>query len=153
LKEINELFRSIKDGLDEIQNRNELSITVKNEDLQVVEKWIETFGVPHYYFQVFFDKIIGISFENVLSIISDSGNEEVSFRVEKNKKNQDKPTIHIYSSISQVIAAKVDEPEHNSKRRELNRGQLLFYVTFKGGTAYLDVANLCGVLGINQNDF
>lgn len=35
----------------------------------------------------------------------------------------------------------------------MGRGRLLFYVTFKGGTAFLDVANLCGVLGINKNDF
>lgn len=45
------------------------------------------------------------------------------------------------------------EPQHESVRKEMNRGRLLFYVTVKGGTAYLDVANLCSVLGINQSNF
>ncbi|MDX9791202.1 MAG: AccI family restriction endonuclease [Candidatus Kapabacteria bacterium] len=29
----------------------------------------------------------------------------------------------------------------------------MFYVTFEGGTAYLDVNNLREILGIKQNDF
>ncbi len=153
LSEVNKLFGIIKNALDELQKRNELSITVKNEDLKVVYKWIEIFGVPHYYFQVFFDKVIGISFEEILSIISVSDNEEVLFKSEKNKKNQDKPTIHIYSSTSKIIASKVEEPEHKSKRKESNKGRLLFYVTFEGGTAVLDVDNLRKILGIEEGEF
>ena len=153
LVEVNKLFGDLKHSLNEIQKRNELSITVKNEDIQVVYKWIEIFGVPHYYFQVFFDKVIGISFENILEIISDETNEDKSYKTERNTKNQDKPTIHIYSSNSKTIATKVDEPEHSSIRRELNRGALLFYVTFKGGTAYLDIENLKNILEIKNNDF
>jgi AccI restriction endonuclease len=153
LVEVNNLFGIIKNSLDEIQKRNELSITVKNEDLQVVYKWIETFGVPHYYFQVFFDKVIGISFEEILSIISVSDNEEVLFKSEKNKKNQDKPTVHIYSSTSKIIAGKVKEPEHKSKRKESYKGRLLFYVTFEGGTAFLDIDNLRNILGIGETEF
>ena len=153
LVEVNSLFAELKNCLNEVQKRNELSVTVKNEDLQVVYKWIETFNVPHFYFQVFFDKVIGISFEDILKVISDSNNEDVSFKTEKNKKNQDKPTIHIYSTTAKVIASKVEEPEHQSIRRELNRGQLLFYVTFKGGTAYLDIENLRTILEIQNADF
>lgn len=153
LVEVNSLFGELKNCLNEIQKRNELSVTVKNEDLQVVYKWIEIFNVPHFYFQVFFDKVVGISFEDILKVISDSNNEDVSFKTEKNKKNQDKPTIHIYSTTAKVIASKVEEPEHHSIRRELNRGQLLFYVTFKGGTAYLDLDNLRAILGIEEAEF
>ena len=50
-------------------------------------------------------------------------------------------------------AYKVDEPEHKSVRKEMSRGRLLFYVTFEGGTAYLDVNNLREILEIQQNDF
>ena len=153
LIQLNKLLKNLKAAIKEIQKRKELSITVKNEDLQVVYKWIETFEVPHYYFQVFFDKVIGISFENILTIISDSGNEDVAFKTEKNKKNQDKPTIHIYSSTSRTIAIKVEEPEHSSIRRELSRGQLLFYVTFKGGSACLDIQNLKTILEIKEANF
>lgn len=153
LKEVNSLFGDLSNCISELNKRKELSITVKKEDLQVVYKWIATFNVPHYYFQVFFDKIKGISFENIIEIISDSNNEGVNFRVEKNKKNQDKPTVHIYSSSSEIIASKVDEPTHESIRKEMDRGRLLFYVTFKGGTAYLDLENLRTVLGIEEAEF
>lgn len=153
LKDTNELIKKITNCISGLNKRKELSITVKKEDLQVVYKWIETFNVPHYYFQVFFDKVKGISFENIIEIISDSNNEGVNFSVEKNKKNQDKPTVHIYSSSSEIIASKVDEPTHESIRKEMDRGRLLFYVTFKGGTAYLDLDNLRTILGIEEAEF
>jgi type II restriction enzyme len=35
----------------------------------------------------------------------------------------------------------------------MGRGRLLFYVTFKGGTAYLDIDNLRSLLGIGENEF
>jgi type II restriction enzyme len=44
-------------------------------------------------------------------------------------------------------------PTHKSKLKELDRGRLLFYVTFEGGVAYLDVNNLRAILGINENEF
>lgn len=119
----------------------------------MVYKWIETFHVPHFYFQVFFDKVYGISFEQILEIISDSDKEDIIFSVESDTKNQNKTTIKINSKSGVQIAYKVDEPEHASVRKEMGRGRLLFYVTFKGGTAYLDLAGLCNVLGIDQNDF
>jgi hypothetical protein len=153
LVELNNHFKTLKEALETIQKRADLSITVKNEDLQVVYRWIEVFNIPHFYFQVFFDKVIGLSFENILEIISDAKNEDSAFYTEKNKKNQDKPTIHINFKKAIEIAAKVAEPMHESVRRELNRGQLLFYVTFKGGIAYLDVNNLCAILGINKTEF
>lgn len=153
LVELSGYFKTLKNLIRKIPKRTKLSITVKNEDLQVVYKWIETFNVPHFYFQVFFDKVIGLSFEEIIQILSNPENEDVLYRTEKNKKNQDKPTIHIFSSNSLLIASKVEEPEHKSIRRELNMGQLLFYVKFSGGTAYLDVDNLRNILGINEADF
>jgi type II restriction enzyme len=35
----------------------------------------------------------------------------------------------------------------------MDRGRLLFYVTFKGGTAYLDLDNLRTILGIEETEF
>ena len=71
LIQVKDLFRQLKTAIKEIQKRDYLSITPKVEDIKVVYKWIETFNVPHFYFQVFFDKIYGISFEQILTIISD----------------------------------------------------------------------------------
>lgn len=153
LVQLNDQFKELKKSIKEIQKRDFLSITPKVEDIKVVYKWIETFNVPHFYFQVFFDKVYGISFEQILSIISDPDKEGTVFSVEADTKNQNKTTIKINSKSGVQIAYKIDEPKHESVRKEMSRGRLLFYVTFKGGTAYLDVANLCGVLGIDQKEF
>lgn len=153
LSELKNQLRKLKDAIKEIQKRDYLSITPKVEDVKVVYKWIETFNVPHFYFQVFFDKVYGISFEQILSIISDSNNEGVIFSVEADAKNQNKTTIKINSKSGIPIASKVDEPNHESVRKEMDRGRLLFYVTFKGGTAYLDVDNLINILGIDIKEF
>jgi len=153
LIEVKNLFRKLKYAIKEIQKRDHLSITPKVEDIKVVYKWIETFNVPHFYFQVFFDKVYGISFEQILEIISNPDNEGVIFSVEADTKNQNKTTIKINSKSGVQIASKVVEPEHESVRKEMDRGRLLFYVTFKGGTAFLDVDNLRNILGIGEAEF
>jgi type II restriction enzyme len=152
LIQINDLFKQLKAAIKEIQKRDYLSITPKVEDIKVVYKWIEIFNVPHFYFQVFFDKVYGISFEQILQIISNPDNDGVIFSIESDTKNQNKTTIKINSKSGVEIAYKVDEPNHESIRKEMDRGRLLFYVTFKGGTAYLDIANLTNILKI-KGDF
>ncbi|OGI94348.1 restriction endonuclease [Candidatus Nomurabacteria bacterium RIFCSPLOWO2_01_FULL_40_18] len=153
LVQAKDLFRKLKNAIKEIQKRSYLSITPKVEDIKVVYKWIESFNIPHYYFQVFFDKVYGISFEQILTIISNPDNEDIIFSVEADTKNQNKTIIKIDSKNGILIAQKVDEPKHESVRKEMQRGQLLFYITFKGGTAYLDVSNLCKILGIEEDKF
>lgn len=153
LSQLNIHFKELKCAIKEIQKRDYLSITPKVEDIKVVYKWIETFNVPHFYFQVFFDKVYGISFEQILSIISNPDNDGVIFSVEKDTKNQNKTTIKINSKSGIQIAYKIDEPEHKSIRKEMDRGRLLFYVTFEGGTAYLDVDNLRKILLISDKEF
>ena len=153
LSELSGLFKKLKSAVKEIQKRDFLSITPKVEDIKVVYKWIKNFNVPHYYFQVFFDKIYGISFEQILTFIADSDNEGTVFSIEKDNKNQNKTTVKINSKSGTLIANKVEEPEHKSVRKEMVRGQLLFYVTFKGGKAVLDVDNLIEILGIEKNNF
>jgi hypothetical protein len=153
LIEVKNLFRQLKFAIREIQKRDYLSITPKVEDIKVVYKWVETFNVPHFYFQVFFDKVYGIAFEQILEIISNSDNEGFIFSVEADTKNQNKTTIKINSKSGVQIASKVIEPEHESVRKEMDRGRLLFYVTFKGGTAVLDVGNLREILGITGAEF
>lgn len=153
LIQVKNLFRQLKNAIKEIQKRDYLSITPKVEDIKVVYKWIETFNVPHFYFQVFFDKVYGISFEQILKIISNSDNDGVIFSVETDTKNQNKTTIKINSKSGVPIALKVDEPLHESVRKEMDRGRLLFYVTFKGGTAYLDIENLRTILNLKEPIF
>lgn len=153
LCELNAQLKQLKAALKALHKRDYLSITPKVEDIKVVLKWIETFRVPHFYFQVFFDKIYGISFEQILEIISNPDKEGETFAVEADTKNQNKTTIKIRSTAGVEIASRVDEPLHESRRKEMERGRLLFYVAFKGGTAYLDVDNLKHILGIKEEDF
>lgn len=143
-------LRDLKSYIKEVQKRDYLSITPKVEDIKVVYKWIETFNVPHLYFQVFFDKVYGISFKDILEIISDSDNEGVIFSVESDTKNQNKTTIKIDSKSGVLIADRVIEPSHHSVRKELGRGRLLFHVSFEGGEAYLNLNNLYNLLGVNN---
>lgn len=75
------------------------------------------------------------------------------FSVEQDIKNQNKTTIKIDSKTGIEIATRVDEPTHKSVRKETERGRLLFYVSFEGGMAYLDVNNLKKILGINDSEF
>lgn len=131
-------LKELKTALTIIQKQPSLSITPKVEDLKVVYKWIETFNVPHFYFQVFFDKIYGVSFEQILSIVADTDNEGKKYEIGGDPKNQNKKTIKIYTNETSCIASKVEEPHHYSDRREMAHGRLLFYVKFEGGVAYLD---------------
>ena len=149
LQELKTLFKDLKSNLNKIQKRNTLSITPKVEDLKVVRKWIMTYNVPHYYVQVFFDRVYGISFKYILEVISNPDNEGKKFSVEQDAKNQNKTTIKIPSQDGICLAEAVKEPNHSSVRKELSKGRLLFYVTFDGGEAILDKENFDELFNCN----
>lgn len=138
LQELSSMLSEIKKSLKIIQKRNSLSITPKVEDLKVVHKWINTYNVPHFYVQVFFDRVYGISFQHILELISNPDLESEQYFIEQDTKNQNKTTIKIPSQDGICLAQKVKEPTHYSVRKELNKGRLLFYVKFDGGEAALD---------------
>lgn len=148
LSKLTSLFKELKEAISTVQKRDYLSITPKVEDLKVVYKWIEKFNVPHFYFQIFFDKAYGIEFKEILSLITDSEKEGDHFEISKDIKNQNKTTIKINTRKTHQVAYKIDEPEHKSVRREMGRGRLLFYVSFDKGTAYLDVESIKQLLNI-----
>lgn len=153
-KEASDLIREMNGALREFKKRDFLSITPKVEDIKVVYKWIETYGVPHFYFQVFFDKVYGISFEDILRLISNPELEENKYFIgNEDSKNQNKWTVKIDYKEGEEIAFKVEMPEHYSKMRKLGRGRLLFHVTFEGGEAFLDVEKLLKALNINSGEF
>lgn len=66
LQDLSSMLSSINKCLKAIQKRNSLSITPKVEDLKVVHKWVMTYNVPHFYVQVFFDKVYGVSFQAIV---------------------------------------------------------------------------------------
>ncbi len=149
LQELSLKLSEIKKCLKIIQKRNSLSITPKVEDLKVVHKWIMTYNVPHFYVQVFFDRVYGISFKHILELVSNPDLEDDKYFIEQDTKNQNKTTIKIPSQDGVCLAQTVTEPDHHSVRKELNKGRLLFYVKFDGGEAFLDKQNFDSLFDCN----
>jgi len=123
-----------------------LSFTPKVEDLLLVLKWIDTYGVPHFYVQVFFDSVYIISFNDILLLlktakIEKKGKKNIKilgkfrgnpvFVIEKNPKNQYKETIHIYLNRGTLICSDVESPKLLGNKKELPGGRLLHYVSFE----------------------
>jgi len=138
LRRLSELLRMLKEQIKILHKRDYLSITPKLEDLALVNRWVQCFNVKHYYLQVFFDKAYVIPFKDILEIASDPEKEGVIFSVEEDVKNQGKTTIKINVQVGKEILGRIDMPEHKSALKELERGRLLFYVTFQNGRGYLD---------------
>jgi len=143
INELHELINVLKN------KRDFLSFTPKVEDIYVIYKWIKKFHVPHYYVQVFFDSVYAISFKKILEIISNPSYKKKKFFIEKNAKNQFKTTIHIDIDEGFLLAEKIDFPDHRSECKEIERGRLLFYVTFEKGKAYLNVDKFYEMIGIS----
>jgi hypothetical protein len=135
------------------KDRPFLSFTPKVEDLLVVLKWINSFNVPHFYVQVFFDAIYVISFAEILNLLQSAEIKErgiknkklfgfkdgkLSFVIEKNPKNQYKETIHLFLSNGHLLTEEMKEPKLIAKRKELAGGRLLHYISFDGGETKLD---------------
>ena len=138
LKYLSLQLKNLKSQIKILHERENLSITPKLEDLALVNRWIQHFDVKHFYLQVFFDKAYVIPFKDVLTISSDPKNEGVIFSIKRRVKNQRKITIEIDVQVGKEILGRIDMPEHCSALKELDRGRLLFYVTFHGGRGYLD---------------
>lgn len=138
LKELTRLLKELKENIKILHKRDYLSITPKMEDIALVNRWIQNYNVKHFYLQVFFDKAYVISFKDILELVSNDNNEGRSFSIERDVKNQRKTTIKIDVKVGEEVIGKIDMPKHKSAMKELDRGRLLFYVTFEGGKGYLD---------------
>lgn len=138
LRHLTDLLKAMKRAISVLHRRDYLSITPKLEDLAMVNRWIQRYGVRHYYLQVFFDKAYLISFLDVLRLLHDPKSDGTEFRIEEDVKNQGKTTIKVNIAVSTEVIGRIQMPEHRSAMRTLERGRLLFYVRFSGGIGYLD---------------
>ncbi len=138
LRRLTELLKELKENIKILHKRDYLSITPKMEDIALVNRWIQNYNAKHFYLQVFFDKAYVISFQDILELVSNDENEGSNFSIERDVKNQGKTTIKVNVKVGKEVLGKIDMPEHRSAMKELNRGRLLFYVTFEGGKGYLD---------------
>jgi len=138
LRDLTGLLKELKECIKVLHKRDYLSITPKMEDISLVNRWIQHYNVRHFYLQVFFDKAYVVSFQDILGLVANDDNEGNQFSIERDVKNQRKTTIKINVQVGKEVLGKIDMPEHKSAMKELDRGRLLFYVTFEGGKGYLD---------------
>lgn len=143
------------------ENRPSLSFTPKVEDLIVILKWVNTYNVPHFYVQVFFDSIYIISLKDILCLLRDAEVEikgvkykkiygsiggQLVFVIEKTPKNQFKETIHIFLGSGCKIGEQLERPKLVARTKKLSNGRLLHYVSFNGGKADIEEDILKGLL-------
>ncbi len=138
LARASDLTKEIKAAFKALIARDFLSITPKAEDLSLVYRWIEKFGVPHYYCQVFFDRAVLLSFEDILNVLSESEREGVDYFIEADEKNQRKVVFKINIALGREVMSSVVIPEHRSAMKELPKGRLLFYVRFDASAAEMN---------------
>ena len=124
-------------------SRNELSITPKVEDLPLVVKWITTFGVPHYYFQVCLDEVYGISFRRILEFVLNSEKKGI---VERNRNNAEKATIHVPFSMATKIGEFKEKVNFDLEIYEDERGRINPYAIPKDGKLDLEKEALINCL-------
>ena len=118
------------------------SFTVKVEDLNIVYRWLERYGVVQSYCQVFFDSIFAINFLDIFSIIA-SG---TSFIIEAPAKSQEKATLMIPITRGAKIGTATDLPRFEAEHRITELGRHDAFVVPCGGGFLLDAEETRRVL-------
>ena len=139
LQELSAMLSEIKKCLKAIQKRNSLSITPKVEDLKVVHKWIMTYNVPHFYVQVFFDKVYGVSFQHILELVSNPDLEGVAYSVITHDKDNNKSEIEIKLNQCWSIGDVKELPTMFTKETSNKKAS---YTCFEGGKIAVNINKL-----------
>ena len=139
LQELSAMLSEIKKCLKAIQKRNSLSITPKVEDLKVVYKWIMTYNVPHFYVQVFFDKVYGVSFQHILELVSNPDLEGVAYSVITHDKDNNKSEIEIKLNQCWSIGDVKELPTMFTKETSNKKAS---YTCFEGGKIAVNINKL-----------
>ena len=126
-------------------SRETPSFTVKVEDLVIVYRWLERYGVTQSYVQVFFDSVFAINFLNIFEIIA-SG---TGFTIETPAKSQEKATIMIPITRGLQIGSAVESPIFVAEHRITELGRHDAYVVPQKGGFILDPDKTRQVLTID----
>ena len=113
----------------------ELSITVKEEDIERLIKWRKTYcgSKPLFYLQLFFDKGFFISFDEVLEIINQAKTRKVKhYRFEVDRKTG-KATYFIGMSHAKVCLIAIEHPKVIAKSIKAWDGKVYAIRTPEGG--------------------
>ena len=118
------------------------SFTVKVEDLNIVYRWLERYGVVQSYCQVFFDSIFAINFLDIFTMIA-SG---TAFIIEAPAKSQEKATIMIPITRGTKIGTATELPRFEAEHRITELGRHDAFVVPCGGGFLLDAEETRRVL-------
>lgn len=118
------------------------SFTVKVEDLVIVYRWIEKYGVSQSYCQVFFDSMWAINVLDIFRIIG-SG---VGFKIETPEKSQLKSTIMIPITSGSKVGDFLEPPAFQVETKHTRLGRVDAFVKPVGGRVQIDRAILRKVL-------
>jgi hypothetical protein len=121
-------------------HRGFLSFTIKVGDLAAVARWVENYGVPHCYVQVFEDRMYVIDTLAALRLLADPEGRGKSFTVERNSRSQFKTTVHIDIAQGTHLADITDDGELVGRSRVLPSGRIIDYCERRGGQAALTEA-------------
>jgi hypothetical protein len=123
--------------------RTSLGFTVKVEDLKIVYRWIKNHKKPQSYFQVFFDKVYGINFIDILDLII---SEKKEIKIESPLKSQLKTTIVIPVDFGLEIATVIEKPKIVAVEKITKLGRHDFYVKPTDGKIEINYSNFKKIL-------
>lgn len=141
--------RSSQQSLQAGRDPAKLSFTPKVEDIHNVVRWIEHHGVPHFYVQVLFGGVYGISFERILQILAE-GTPKEDFLVASAEKAQFKPTYYVPLTSGVRLSEapeRFEMPVLSAFDKRLPKGRMLFGVRFTNGRMPFDSESLKRLLG------
>ena len=91
---------------------------------------IMTYNVPHFYVQVFFDKVYGVSFQHILELVSNPDLEDVAYSVITHDKDNNKSEIEIKLNQCRSIGDVKELPTMFTKETSNKK---VSYTCFEGG--------------------
>lgn len=122
--------------------RSSLNFTVKAEDLIIVYRWMERYGCPQIYCQVFFDSMFAINMLKIFEMIGDG-----NFQMEAPDKSQGKVTCMIPVTSGEQVGT-MTIPDFTAEVKVTQYARYDAFVRPVGGQPTLDWAAMRRVAGI-----
>ncbi|MFV9505079.1 MAG: AccI family restriction endonuclease [Oscillochloridaceae bacterium umkhey_bin13] len=115
------------------------TIILKEEDLEPLQSWQDSIGIPIHIWHVFFDRAYGIAFDRICELIEEGTVEPFKQVFQAPGGGISHKTIyktHYHHAYN--LGRSIDEPILSAQSIIDKNGHILPYVTFTGGTLQLD---------------
>jgi len=139
--QLNKEYKNARLVLNRKYKPNELTFTVKIEDLKKVYVWCVTNGKPQAYVQVFFDEVYGLSFLDILKYIGTAAKPRVN-----TPKRSGKSTIMVPIGLGKLIGKVTMVPDYELVDNIAKNGRHDTFAAPKGGKIEIDAAAVRSLL-------